>query len=147
MREHKDIETFKCDTCDQEFYLLWRLQKHKQIHITKPKVCKYVAMKQECPYAKIGCMFGHIEEEPASKPSENEVMDVSLESEDNLFETVDEHQEENDNCHLCEELCDSQDDLINHLRSAHMDSFMTNFDNPGVSYAHSGRPDICVMMT
>jgi hypothetical protein len=50
---------FQCDICEQEFYLIWRLTKHKEGHKKKPKYCHYFNNDLVCPYEENGCMFVH----------------------------------------------------------------------------------------
>ena len=38
--KHEAEKTFGYDVCGKMFLLQWRLKKHKQIHIVKPKVCQ-----------------------------------------------------------------------------------------------------------
>ena len=39
--EHKLQKEFKCDICGKDFYLKWRLLKHKEMHIVTKKFCHY----------------------------------------------------------------------------------------------------------
>ena len=59
MITHKQPKFFKCDLCDKDFYLKWRLTKHKEGHEQKRRFCHYFNNKQECPYEENGCMFVH----------------------------------------------------------------------------------------
>ena len=60
--EHKEIEKFKCESCNKTFVLKWRLKKHQSMHIeNKPSMrfCHYHNNDKICPFADIGCMFRH----------------------------------------------------------------------------------------
>ena len=41
IEEHELQKEFKCDICGKEFYLKWRMLKHKEIHTETKKFCHY----------------------------------------------------------------------------------------------------------
>ena len=57
---HQSAECFKCEECDKDFVLKWRLKKHQESHISKSvKKCHYFNNNKQCPFENIGCMFIH----------------------------------------------------------------------------------------
>ena len=50
------------------------------------RTCRYFKNKQHCPYDKIGCMFGHLDADPAIETSDDVIKDFI----DNKEETEDE---------------------------------------------------------
>ena len=68
---------------------------------TPRKPCKYFVNGTTCPFDDVGCMFVH----------------------------DDQDREENDNCHLCDQEFNNQEDLIVHLRSSHLDTFINMAEN------------------
>ena len=65
MDEHKVEKKYKCDICRKSFYLEWRMNKHKSVHLESTRMCKYFGMKEVCPFEQVGCKFKH---ELSSKP-------------------------------------------------------------------------------
>ena len=59
LKIHDTQESFKCNLCDKEFYLQWRLDKHQKVHEQSVKYCHYFNNRQICPYDENGCMFVH----------------------------------------------------------------------------------------
>ena len=59
MESHQKSKNFKCDICNKEFYLKWRLQKHILGHEKNKKFCHYYNNKLVCPFEENGCMFNH----------------------------------------------------------------------------------------
>ena len=62
LKNHEEVNKFKCDICDQSFYMKWRLRKHELQHqMTIVKYCHYFNNMKKCDYLEIGCMFKHDE--------------------------------------------------------------------------------------
>ena len=59
MKSHEEIEPFKCNKCEKEFYVLWRLKKHMEGHTETQKYCHYYNNQDVCPYSEISCKFKH----------------------------------------------------------------------------------------
>ena len=59
IKSHNKINPFKCDTCDKEFFVKWRLEKHTQGHRETRKYCHYYNNDKYCPYDEIGCKYKH----------------------------------------------------------------------------------------
>ena len=58
--DHKPREFHKCDHCDKEFILKWRLLKQKKNHDkTSIQKCHYFNNNLTCPFEEMGCMFVH----------------------------------------------------------------------------------------
>ena len=58
MKTHSLRKTFKCDQCNKDFVLEWRLEKHKLMHEpNNSKFCHYYNNKKACPYEECGCMY------------------------------------------------------------------------------------------
>ena len=114
------------------------------MHSKKPIFYNYYNNGNNCPYQDIGCMFLHEraglcmfrnckkvfcqyqhEEEEGCK----EIVDVSEADEDQ--EEYEENQEnyskifDDDQCHLCGNVFLSQDALIEHMKTVHIDIFVT----------------------
>ena len=57
---HAQYELFKCDKCEKNFSLKWRLKKHMELHTTKvTKQCHYFNNCEKCPFEEYGCKFLH----------------------------------------------------------------------------------------
>ena len=54
IEEHGLEKMFQCDICAKKFYLEWRFNKHRWVHV---KLCRYFTNKVECPCEPIGCKF------------------------------------------------------------------------------------------
>ena len=63
MSSHKEMERFKCDECDKDFSVEWRMRKHNKAHAESTKYCHYYNNAKDCPYYDIGCKFRHKESE------------------------------------------------------------------------------------
>ena len=51
---------YKCEKCEKEFNLNWRLKKHKRIHDgNSHRKCHYFNNGKICPFEKRGCKFLH----------------------------------------------------------------------------------------
>ena len=60
MEAHKKKKEFKCDVCGKDFYLKWRLNKHKIGHDDEnTRNCHYFNNGKKCPFLAIGCKFNH----------------------------------------------------------------------------------------
>ena len=59
MKKHEGIKKFKCEECEKEFHIEWRLKRHKEVHDIKTKKCHYFNNAKTCPYEEIGCKFAH----------------------------------------------------------------------------------------
>ena len=105
MEEHGKPKDFKCETCGKEFYLEWRLKKHRNNHLRNSRRCKYVENKVECPFERIGCMFEHEE------PDEELVSDES-DSDDEFIPAANQ-------CHICRQILESKDDVFDHIKNQH----------------------------
>ena len=99
---HGLSKTFACDICGKTFYLKWRMEKHQSIHEGSHKACKYYKDGKTCPFDEVGCKFMH--EEKETENTEEETSEVTL-------------------CIYCNRKFQSQQDLINHMGSIHMDQF------------------------
>ena len=54
-------EEFNYEHCNKTFVSLWRLRKHKQIHVDKSrKHCHYFNQGVKCPFDNLGCKFLHV---------------------------------------------------------------------------------------
>ena len=82
VKEHAVENEFKCEVCEKEFYLEWRLMKHMSVHSDQTKPCKYDSRNMPCPFDIIGCKFKH-----ASKDSESsKSAETSVEQKEHLDE-------------------------------------------------------------
>ena len=70
IEEHKIQKSFSCEVCQKDFYLQWRLEKHKNMHEETTKLCHFFTNKKLCPFDRIGCKFRHEEPKKASKSVE-----------------------------------------------------------------------------
>jgi ribosomal protein L33 len=61
MKSHEEIKPFKCDQCEKEFYVMWRMKKHIEGHGETKKYCHFFNNKVSCPYDDVGCKFNHEE--------------------------------------------------------------------------------------
>ena len=127
MREQKKI---KCDICEQEFYLKWRLIKHKEGHEKRLRYCHYFNNDLTCPYEENGCMFALKVSPPCrfKLKCANKLCKFKhtryTEKEDNGHETVEEEPNEKisdnetdsdvESCDFCGQVFDDIDDLIEH---------------------------------
>ena len=69
-------------------------------------------------------MFQHKKSSKCLKLKCNQNL-CQFEQEENFDDhSIDDCQEENDNCHLCDQKCNNQEDLIGHLRTSHLDTFI-----------------------
>ena len=108
VEKHNIEKTYKCDECDKTFLLEWRLRKHRVNHLESLRKCRYFANKQLCPFTQIGCMFSHGDE-------------IMEEPED--IETDDDYTLTENQCHLCKLEFSSRNDLMDHVKSVHIDYF------------------------
>ena len=58
LKTHEDQKQFKCDKCEQRFFLKWRLRKQKEGHENMLR-CHYFNNALTCPFEENGCMFLH----------------------------------------------------------------------------------------
>ena len=60
MEGHERTKSFKCNQCEKEFFLQWRLNQHIRGHgkIHK-RFCHYYNNSKSCPYENVGCKFVH----------------------------------------------------------------------------------------
>ena len=57
---HNIHKGYKCDKCEKDFVLMWRLKKHMNIHRDKFYLqCHYFNNGKECPFEELGCKFLH----------------------------------------------------------------------------------------
>ena len=57
---HKRQRQFKCDKCEMENHLKWRLRKHMAMHEeVEIRKCHYFNNGKVCPFQKVGCKFLH----------------------------------------------------------------------------------------
>ena len=57
---HCNDRVYKCEKCEKEFNLNWRLKKHKRIHDgNSHRKCHYFNNGKICPFEKRGCKFLH----------------------------------------------------------------------------------------
>ena len=61
---HDNHPVFRCEVCEKNFVLKWRLKKHSKIHNGLGQPCHYYNNNKVCPFEELGCKFNHI-------PSEN----------------------------------------------------------------------------
>ena len=60
MEDHEASKAFKCEQCDKEFHLEWRLNQHIRGHSEiDQKCCHYYKNSKICPFEKNGCKFRH----------------------------------------------------------------------------------------
>ena len=58
--DHIESNNFECDECGKRFFLKGRLEKHKNMHTSKPvRTCRYFSSNVLCPFEKYGCKFRH----------------------------------------------------------------------------------------
>ena len=63
------------------FYLQWRLKKHEQVHVQRPKKpCKYFVANKDCPFEKLGCKFLHQEKSDLEAIGETDKIEGSEEN-------------------------------------------------------------------
>ena len=118
LEEHESLKKFKCETCNKEFFLNWRLQKHEEMHSRRVKACKYFKDKQNCPFEKIGCMFGHDDfDEETSSDNIEDITEESSTEDENSF-AIGENQ-----CHLCEKEFETKDDRFDHVQAEHQEYY------------------------
>ena len=60
-KSHDHILPLKCNICDKEFYVNWRLKKHILSHDLNLKFCHFYNNGKNCPYEDVGCKFKHKE--------------------------------------------------------------------------------------
>ena len=119
VEEHKAQKNFKCEVCDKGFYLQWRLQKHKSVHLETTKKCHFYTSKRTCPFELIGCKFKHEDQDPDNQNVEC-YEDVEISDNDN--EDVDEEDNEEileNQCHLCMMQLETGAELIIHFQFHH----------------------------
>ena len=60
---HKEYETFECETCSKNFVSKFRLKKHEKMHLNAgAKSCHYFRRNKPCPFERLGCKFRHEQE-------------------------------------------------------------------------------------
>ena len=58
--KHEDHQNYKFGKCAKTFVTNWRLQKHIKMHPNQSlKQCYYFKNDIQCPFADLGCKFGH----------------------------------------------------------------------------------------
>ena len=121
MEEHKVKKSFRCDICQKDFYLLWRLNKHRNVHLESTKPCHYHTSKRKCPFEAVGCKFRHdvpvYDQSDIMEKSEDECMDDT--NNDTSKDSEDEELQENQ-CHLCMKLFQTRDYLMQHYETEHV---------------------------
>ena len=101
VRVHGYEKTHTCEICRKSFYLEWRLKKHRTVHESNVRTCKYFEEGQDCPYDEIGCKYKHGEKET-----------------EDSGERVDDHY-----CYYCNIMYNKQAELIDHMGNVHIDLF------------------------
>ena len=57
---HEIHQMFKCDMCEKQFVLNWRLKKHMNMHSERISLhCHYFNNNKKCPFEVLGCKFMH----------------------------------------------------------------------------------------
>ena len=110
MDKHEEEKRFRCDVCDKQFVLEWRMKKHSKVHTEKSKMCNYHISNKFCPYEDIGCKFSHVE-------FEQEATEEDLESD--IDAQVDDCPSRENQCHLCKLQLLDKDALFHHVERAH----------------------------
>ena len=130
-KEHESAQKHECNICGKTFILKWRMRKHMGGHEDVTKCCHYFNNNLPCPYEHIGCMFQH---KSAGKCKAStctrhlcQFEHESIADEDTTtiqedVGEVDDH--DDDNCHLCRNQFFSQDALIEHMQTVHIDIFI-----------------------
>ena len=72
---------------------------------------------------KDGCMFRHEKSGKCLKVKCNQNL-CQFEHEEIFDDNSVDDSQENDDCHLCDQKCNNQEDLIVHLRTSHLDTFI-----------------------
>ena len=105
MKESNEAEKkHKCEECTKEFFLEWRLKKHKKIHSEGAKYCRFYNYNKHCIYEEMGRMFLHIRSEQCMfDPFKNKLCQFRHDMhEDGDNELDDDEQVTKKNqCHLC----------------------------------------------
>ena len=142
VKEHGVENEFKCEVCNKEFYLEWRLKKHMAVHSHQTKLCKYFSRKMPCPFDIIACKFKH-ESKPTEsrKSTETNVENTEHLDEVNMSDEINptiqeapprdmniENQDESQNyeidddqikCPLCECTFQNQEEVSYHMKADH----------------------------
>ena len=119
-------KTFSCEACNKDFYLQWRLEKHRKVHEETTKLCRFYANKKICPFERVGCKFRHDEanNEKSSNVEEMEAMANDEEHEKEKEQSEDILDELNETqCHLCMVNLPTRDDLIDHYELDHIEFY------------------------
>jgi len=107
---HGSDKPHACEVCDKTFYLKWRLDKHMNIHEGSHKMCKYLQDGKVCPFSEVGCKFMH------------EVTEADSDEDNEAKKNKDDEPEEY-LCTYCNAIFPSQEHIIQHMGSYHMDCF------------------------
>ena len=59
MKSHIEITPLRCNICEKQFYVQWRMKKHISSHLEQSKFCHYYNNGKFCPYEELGCRFKH----------------------------------------------------------------------------------------
>ena len=117
-KEHTEVKKFKCEECDMNFVLHWRLKKHQNIHTDNNlKFCHYFNNDKVCPFADLGCMFSH-KNAPHCKYQKC-TYKLCQYKHSGLTER------ETNSCKICDYVGTSEDTLKTHLDSVHDDKSST----------------------
>ena len=140
-KEHGNAKKHECNVCGKSFVLKWRMNKHVAGHTDAQKYCHYFNNNLDCPYEPIGCMFQHKYAGKCKNKTCTRHLcqfkheNVTVESQVNDGEVVDDDADEvvddddgelvdDDKCHLCGNMFLSQDALIEHMKTVHLDIFV-----------------------
>jgi len=140
--EHQAKKNFKCEVCNKDFFLQWRFDKHKSVHLETTKACHFNSSKKFCPFQRIGCKFRHDEAVNLTKEPNHDTETLSDgDSDENDENVIEEHLEddqkddidvgdsgsavygEND-CHLCTDTFTCLDELCEHFQVSHTEYYM-----------------------
>ena len=115
-------KTFSCEVCNKDFYLQWRLEKRRKVHVETT----YANKKICSPFQKVGCKFRHDE---ANNEKSNNVKEMEAMANDEEHEKEKEQSEDildelnETQCHLCMVNLPTRDDLIDHYALDHIEFY------------------------
>ena len=117
--KHEPRELHKCDYCEKEFVLKWRLLKHQNNHNDATlRKCHYFNNDLTCPFDEMGCMFSHEVADMcrfAEKCTTNLCSFKHKKNPANIST-------ENFNCQECDESLTSHTTLLNHVENVHVEN-------------------------
>ena len=123
-------ELQKCENCDKEFILKWRMRKHQKNHTNKSlRKCHYFNNNLTCPFAEMGCIFAHEPSKMCKYDAKCTNHLCSFQYQKSLDKDTLEENTKTHKCQEYDEILYYHNNLINHVENIHVQNEGKNRDH------------------